>query len=266
MAPFFENFLLNLSDRIFSVLPQKIPNKTQLEACRLVSHRGERDNINIFENTFSAFDPIIEKGIWGIEFDVRWTKDLVPIVIHDENAQRVFGKDVGIAEHTWEEIQKRVPEIPSLQNLIARYGKRCHLMIELKSEHYPDIKKQKAILKELLSPLRPAEDFHIIALDIALFTYVDFLPFSALLPVSTTNAAQLSPLSLHNNWGGITGHYLFMTQDLIKKHHDAQQKVGSGFANSEKVLFREINKNVDWVFSNSALQMYAVLKYHLTHS
>lgn len=262
MSPFFENFLLTVSDGIFSVLPRKIPEQVQLKNCRLVSHRGERDGIKVFENTFAAFDPVLEHGIWGIEFDIRWTQDLVPVVIHDDNALRVFGKNFNIAQHTWQACQSSVPEIPSLEALIARYGKRCHLMIELKHEIYPQPEQQKQILKQLLAPLTPSEDFHIIALDTELFTHVDFLPPSALLPVSTTNAKRLSALSLEHHWEGITGHYLFMSESLITRHKQVKQKVGSGFANSEKVLFREINKNVDWIFSNQALKMHALIQKH----
>lgn len=263
MPPILENILLDLSDRIFSLLPQKKPSLQKLQECRLVSHRGERDNHKIFENTFAAFDPVVEKGLWAIEFDVRWTKDLVPVVIHDEDTLRVFGKNFVVAQCSWQELQDAVPEIPSLEGLIARYGKRCHLMIELKTEVYPELEKQKHILKSLLAPLSPGEDFHIISLDMPLFSHVDFLPASALLPVSTTNAAQLSALSLEHNWGGVTGHYLFMSASLVEKHHKARQKIGSGFANSEKVLFRELNKNVDWVFSNEALAMQQIIDKHL---
>lgn len=263
MSPLLENFLLNITDGIFSLLPQKIPSKQQLKNCRLVSHRGDRDGVTVFENTFAAFDPVLEQDIWGIELDVRWTKDLVPVVIHDENTLRVFAKDFTVAEHTWQECQVTVPELPSLAALINRYGKRCHLMIELKQEIYPDPARQKQILQELLSTLKPTQDFHIIVLDTDLFTHVDFLPSSALLPVSTTNAKQLSELSLKKQLGGVTGHYLFMTKALIAQHKAQGQQVGSGFANTEKVLYREINKNVDWIFSNQAVSMQRIIQRHL---
>ena len=92
MSPLLETFLLNMTDTIFSLIPQAKPSLEKLSNCQLVSHRGERDDVTVFENTFAAFDPIVEHGIWGIELDVRWTKDLVPVVIHDTNGERVFKK------------------------------------------------------------------------------------------------------------------------------------------------------------------------------
>jgi glycerophosphoryl diester phosphodiesterase len=262
MSPFLENLLLTTTDNIFSIIPQHKPSPEKLENCQLVSHRGERDDVIVFENTFAAFDPVVEHGIWGIELDVRWTKDLVPVVIHDPDGLRVFGNNFVIAEHTWQECQQALPLVPSLTALVERYGKRCHLMIELKEEPYPELDKQKQILKEVLSPLLPEIDFHIIALAVHLLEYIDFLPKAALLPVSTTNAQTLSALCLSKSWGGLTGHYLFMNSTLIKKHKTAQQKVGCGFANSKNVLFREINKNADWIFSNQALAMHNIIQRH----
>ncbi len=258
-----QKVLLDSVDLIFKLLPQTTPSKQQLGDCLLVSHRGERDNKTIKENTFAAFDPVIEKNIWGIEFDVRWTKDLVPIVVHDSDAKRVFDQDFVFSENTWEECKKTVPEIPSLEQLIERYGKRSHLMIELKDEVYPELQRQKDILKNILSPLTPGKDFHIIALDTQLFERADFLPPSSMLPVSTVNAKHFSQLTLASDWGGITGHYLFMNQTLVTKHHQQAQKVGSGFANSKNALFREIHKGTDWIFTNEALAMQQILKNHL---
>ncbi len=263
MAPWLENFLLFSVDTCYAMLPQKSPTQQQLANCRLVSHRGERDGVTRFENTFAAFDPILENKIWAIEFDIRWTRDRVPVVIHDVDGLRVFSKNFNVNQNSWAQCQQALPLVPSLQALIARYGKKCHLMIELKEEDYPEPEKQKAILRELLSTLEPEVDFHIIALKPELFRHVDFLPKRALLPVSTTNAKTLSELALKENYGGFTGHYLFITRSLIEQHRQQTQKLGSGFANSRNVLFREINRNMDWIFSNHALAMHNILQKHL---
>jgi len=266
MPSFIENSLLYLIDRLFEYLPQKTPNPSQLSSCKLVSHRGERDNKTIFENTFAAFDPIRDKKIWGMEIDIRWTLDLIPVVIHDSNALRVFGKDFIIADNTWHNCQQELPLVPSLEQFIERYAKHCHLMIELKEEHYPKPEQQKATLQKLLSTLKPQKDFHIIALNTKLFEHVDFLPKLALLPVSTTNTANFSRQAINKNYGGITGHFLLMTRKLITKHHQSQQKVGTGFANSKNALFREIHRKVDWVFTNRAIAIHQIITTHIKNA
>ncbi len=256
MSPWLENTVLNLLDGFFALSYQTVPDEALIKQCKLVSHRGERDGITVFENTLPAFRPIKENHIWGIELDVRWTKDLVPVVIHDADGLRVFKKPFVIAQHTWAECQNELPLVPSLEQVVTEFGKHCHLMIELKQEHYPAPEQQKSILKTVLAPLLPAEDFHIIALDCALFAHVDFLPKHALLPVSTLNAKAFSHYALKHQLAGVTGHYLFMNSRVINAHHAVGQKVGGGFANSPKVLFREINKGADWIFSNQALAMH----------
>lgn len=73
-----EKVLLQCMDFIFKHLPRRSPDPEKLKACKIVSHRGEHDNTSVYENTIAAFDGAMEQGVWGIEFDVRWTRDLQP--------------------------------------------------------------------------------------------------------------------------------------------------------------------------------------------
>ncbi|MGD8449582.1 MAG: glycerophosphodiester phosphodiesterase family protein, partial [Desulfobacterales bacterium] len=91
-----EERLLQVVDFLYARLTQPIPDKEVLKCCKIVSHRGEHDNKTVFENTISAFDRVKKAGAWGIEFDIRWTKDLQPVVFHDTNLQRVFKSDIEV--------------------------------------------------------------------------------------------------------------------------------------------------------------------------
>ena len=85
--------LLRLIDWAFSRRPRPHPGIERLQSCRIISHRGEHDNRRVFENTLVAFDAAVAQGVWGIEFDLRWTRDLAPVVIHDADLRRLFGRD-----------------------------------------------------------------------------------------------------------------------------------------------------------------------------
>ena len=51
-------------DLIFAIIPQKTPSKEDLKNCKIISHRGQHDNIKVFENTLTAFDNALNnKGI-----------------------------------------------------------------------------------------------------------------------------------------------------------------------------------------------------------
>ncbi|MBL4868179.1 MAG: hypothetical protein JKY67_17585 [Pseudomonadales bacterium] len=267
IPPWIENAFLQLADQFYRFKPQPYPGIDAINACRIVSHRGERDNKTVFENTYAAFDPVVEANIWGIEFDIRWSQDLVPLVIHDADGKRVFGENIIIAEHTAAEIRKALPLVPDLESFIHRYGKRVHLMAELKQEHYPDPEHQQSVLKKLFSSLDAGVDYHFISLHLPLFSHVAFAPNSALLPVSTVNAGHFSQYALEENLAGVTGHYLFMTNKIIQRHHDKHREVGTGFINSRNALFRELNRGSNWIFSNAALRIHNIIQAELgSHS
>lgn len=62
---------------------------------RIITHRGlDPDRPSYFEeSSLEAFRDQLGRG-YGIEFDVRFTKDNVPVVIHDTNLERITsGKD-----------------------------------------------------------------------------------------------------------------------------------------------------------------------------
>jgi len=242
-------------DFIYARWPQPIPDKERLKQCKIVSHRGEHDNRTVFENTIAAFDRIREGGVWGIEFDIRWTSDLQPVVFHDTDLQRVFQSNVEINKVKLAELRAHCKQIPSLAEIIQRYGSALHLMVEIKEEAYPEPVYQNNVLKDLFKELTPQRDFHFLSLTPEMFRLIDFVHPSAFLPTAQLNVKKLSELALRNNHRGITGHYLFITDTILKKHRKYGQHVGTGFVGSKNCLFREVNRGVKWIFSNQAVQL-----------
>ena len=245
-------------DQIYRYPYQPQPSQEKIEKCKIVSHRGEHNNRDVLENTIQAFDRIKENNIWGIEFDVRWTRDLIPVVFHDKDTRRIFGNNITLSPIDYHDLIKLCPLIPSLEEVIQRYAEKLHLMVEIKHEHYPDPVLQKNRLKKLFSNLKPKIDYHLISLDPGMYQLVDFVPPSAFIPISEFNFESLSEISIRNRYGGIFGHYLFMTNNLVKRHHHNGQKVGTGYVKSRNSLFREINRNIEWVFSNHAVDIQAI--------
>lgn len=69
----------------------------------IIAHRGASELAP--ENTIAAFRRAIKDGAEGVEFDVRLSKDGVPVVFHDADLRRV-GQTAGrIADFTAEELQ-----------------------------------------------------------------------------------------------------------------------------------------------------------------
>lgn len=84
-----------------------------------VTHRGSYATI---ENSLSAIQEAIDKGFRFIEFDVRQTKDGVPIVMHDSSVNRTSNGKGRVRKMTFEQLRavrlKSGEQIPSLQEVI----------------------------------------------------------------------------------------------------------------------------------------------------
>jgi len=257
-VPFVQRILMALVDLWFRLIPRRRPSRQALIDCKVISHRGEHDNRRVFENTMAAFLRAAEAGCWGIELDVRWTRDLQPVVMHDDNLKRVFGIDLAVAQVDLQELRQRCPQVPTLAQVVERFGGRQHLMVELKRDRRGDYDTRGARLREILCTLEPARDYHFLALQVTQFEMAEFCGPRACLPVAEFNIAGFSRLALERGYAGVCGHYLLLGAKRIRRHHARGQRVGTGFAASRYALYREINRGVDWVFTDHAAQLASI--------
>lgn len=260
-----ERVAQSLVDIWFMTIPRPRPSHQALLEARVISHRGEHDNLQVKENTMAAFARVVEAGAWGIEFDVRWTRDLVPVVIHDTDTRRVFGVGLVVAETSLTELRQRVPEIPTLSEVVERFGGVSHLMVELKRDELGAEASRSERLQEIFASLSPGTDYHFLALQFDLFDPVKFAGADSCLPVAELNTRYLSRVAQANNAGGVCGHYLLLSRHMIKRHHLVGQKVGTGFVESRFGFYRELNRGVDWIFTNQALKLAAIRQQLLRH-
>ena len=254
-----QNLAMALVDQVMAVIPRPLPDEAALRNCKIISHRGEHDNRTVMENTLMAFDNARTVGVWGLECDIRWTSDDVPVICHDASTSRVFGVDIEIASVSFEQLRDALPDVPALEEVVNRFGGNTHLMLELKSFDGDRLERQRTALADVLKVLTPEEDYHFLALDPALFTLADFVAPSALLPVAQTNVRALSEISLQRSYCGLCGHYLLLGTELQHKHEAAGQRVGTGFPRSRNCLYRELGRGIEWIFSNDAVYLQGLL-------
>jgi glycerophosphoryl diester phosphodiesterase len=69
----------------------------------IIGHRGASTYAP--ENTLSAFRLAMDEGADGLEFDVRITKDGVPVVFHDSTLRRLAGKGIAVRNHSMHELE-----------------------------------------------------------------------------------------------------------------------------------------------------------------
>lgn len=247
-----------LVDFWFMLVPRRRPSRQALHDCKIISHRGEYDNQQVKENTMAAFARVVEAGGWGIELDVRWTHDLVPVVIHDTNARRVFEVDLVVAEVSLQELKRQVPDIPTLAEVVEHFGGSSHLMVELKRDELGATETRAQGLHQIFASLSAGVDYHFLALQIDLFELVKFAGNRACLPVAELNTAEFCRVALADDLAGVCAHYLLLKRAMIKRHHRQGQKVGVGFIASRFGFYRELNRGVDWIFTNHSLKLEAM--------
>lgn len=251
---------MRLMDGLFARWPQPVPSRAVLRSARIISHRGEHDNNRVLENTLAAFDGAAAAGVWGIELDVRWTADLVPVVAHDPDLARVHHAGGWIADLSWLALRRRAPAIPLLAEVVARYGRRLHLMIEIKANDWPDTRRQSLGLGEILSGLRPGEDYHFMALRPETLIAIEGFPVHSRLAIAYHWPDRLSRWVRRQGWGGLCAHYAMLRGPQVRAHHNSGQGVGTAYPASANSLFRELNRGVDWIFSNNAARLQAIVR------
>ncbi|MDH3449561.1 MAG: glycerophosphodiester phosphodiesterase family protein [Gammaproteobacteria bacterium] len=250
--------LWRVLDLCFMLLPRRRPRGEVLAGCKIISHRGEHDNRNVRENTMAAFAAVAAAQVWGIEFDLRWTRDLHPVVIHDTDTRRVFGVDLVVSEVSLEHLKRRVPEVPTLAEVVAEFGGVVHLMVEIKADRLGEYAARATRLSRIFAGLEAVDDFHFLTLQPDMLRLAEFAGNEACLLVAELNTRKLSREVSSRNLGGLCGHYLLLSNRLQRLHCARGQKVGTGFASSRFCFYRELNRGVDWIFSNHACKLESI--------
>lgn len=248
--------LIQLTEKIvdgyFAFIPRCKPVVQTVNDTLLIAHRGAHNNsYGIFENTNAAFRLAKEAGCWGIEFDVHATADGVLVVNHDPTLNRLWNHNATIADLNFNELRTLVPGVPALKEVIEEYGGSMHLFIELKSPfHHEDS------LVHTLSGLSPGKDYHLLSLDDAIFGSLTQFPKDVLLLVAVhNNVKKFCDLSISEQYGGVMGNYLLLTNKQRRKLNKANQLSGVGFVDSRNSLYRELNRGIHWVFTNEAVKV-----------
>jgi glycerophosphoryl diester phosphodiesterase len=251
--------LLRLLDLAFARWPQARPPDDRLRAAKIIAHRGIHDNVHILENTLAAFQRSADAGIWGVELDVRWTKDEEAVVCHDPDLERVFGIRKQVHTLSFGQLRRQCPLVPSLTEVAAAFGGRLHLMIELKSPTGPPSPYPHHHLARRLAALKPASDFHLMAQTPLLLEAIPWGP-EVCLPIARLRTTRFSRMALERGYAGLSGHYALVRRSHLKRHRRRGQGVGTGFIASRACLYRELNRGVTWLFSNHAEEIQKICR------
>lgn len=118
----------------------KVPSKDQYGPffARNFAHRGLHNiKENIPENTIAAFHRAKEHG-YGIELDIRFTKDKRIVVFHDDGLKRACGVKKNVNEFTFDELENfglfgTDHKIPLFSDVLKEIGGAVPMIVEFKS-------------------------------------------------------------------------------------------------------------------------------------
>ncbi|RLG85779.1 MAG: hypothetical protein DRO39_04745 [Thermoprotei archaeon] len=106
----------------------------------VIAHRGASRYEP--ENTLKAVLKAIELGADGVEIDIRFSAEGVPVVIHDSDLRRVAGISRSVSEMRLEELKRvrvfgREP-IPTLEEVMDAVAGRVLLILDVKDPGHED--------------------------------------------------------------------------------------------------------------------------------
>lgn len=114
---------------------------------QLIAHRGEM--CRFAENTLPAIKSVIAAGARNIEFDIQFSKDQLPVLVHDFTLQRTTGINGVISDFCLQELQQMpllgppsspdiqpAPAIPSLSEIVELLNNTSFVtaFVELKGQ------------------------------------------------------------------------------------------------------------------------------------
>ncbi len=124
-------------------------------------HRGYRSKYP--ENSLVSFEAAMDLGVDAFEFDIRMSKDGVPVIMHDSDTYRVSGEHVVIEESTLSRLKEldigkklygedfagtRIPTLKEVLALVKSKNPEFKLGVEFKSYEENCVDISVSMLKE----------------------------------------------------------------------------------------------------------------------
>jgi len=111
----------------------------------IIAHRGA--SAVAPENTIAAFRGALDSGADGVEFDVRLSRDGVPVVVHDATLLRTAGVNQRVADLTAEQLSR----VDAGSSFNATYP--AHARTDFAAEGIPSLRSVLHLLERTSGPI-----------------------------------------------------------------------------------------------------------------
>ena len=226
----------------------------------VIAHRGlhEKDP----ENTLSSFRNAIKSKVPMIEFDIRLTKDKIPVVIHDRKLNRTTNGKGFVQNKTFEELQKlkcKNETISSLEQIIESFKKKTGFLIELKDRQFLNEKN----LKQVTNLIKENKLYERVIIS-------SFFP-SILKKVKKLDKKikvccnMLYPFKIDKSFEFIAIYYITLNKKTIEKAHTRGKKVFAFPIDPKRKIPKEklkefLSAGIDGIITNYPKEVQKLLK------
>ncbi|MEU9083682.1 glycerophosphodiester phosphodiesterase [Streptomyces sp. NPDC048357] len=113
-----------------------------------VGHRG--DPYRVRENTLPSIRSAFARGADAVEIDVRLTRDGVPVLLHDDTLQRLWGHDVRLGDVTAPQLKELTEGgVPTLRDALMAAGAGAgRLMLDLPGATSESVRTVVGLVRE----------------------------------------------------------------------------------------------------------------------
>lgn len=244
----------------------------------LVAHRGAMAEAP--ENTRSAFDRALSFPVDGIEFDVHSASDGVPVVFHDDTLKKINGGSRSVADYPYDQLAAldwgrwfspahAGERLMTLENVLASYGTRTRLMVEIKpapkSRHgilYNELARSVARLLRQMVPNDFQDNLYVLSFDPELLKIVrEHDPDRRCVLNLNRPRERVSdlgiPVDALHGWGLKLSR---LNRNFIALGHGHGQKIMTYSCNTRKTIRRAVDLGVDVVMTDDPGGVYPYLK------
>ena len=232
----------------------------------IIAHRGSSGYKP--EMTIPAYELALKQNVDGFETDVRLTKDLELVGVHDRRTSRVANRDLVVSNSTLKELQEldfssketkaKVMTIREFLSLALDSGKSLTLTIETKhlTKHHGLLEhKLNELLTEFKMNANQHERVKIVLMSFNPLAVLRFSKLNPLIPRVQLKEKSYPFMHLYPNPGNpeIVGpgiELLLKRPDLITKFKDQGKKIFVWTVNSPQDMRFCLERGIDAIITN----------------
>jgi glycerophosphoryl diester phosphodiesterase len=231
----------------------------------IIGHRGA--NSVAPENTLKAFQKAIDMGADFIEIDIQESKDGQLVITHDEDLDRLTGKQGFVKDYTLSELRTldfgEGESIPTLQEVIELTNGRIELNCEIKVKDISNkvvdiIKNYKVINTVVISSFLHEELLKLKKMEPTL-RLASLEPTEFLKNFNDERKKEMIKFCINNDLYAINPFYSLVDQGFVDFAHDNNLKVFPWTVDSKPMMRKLIRLGVDGIITNDILKLKKIL-------